>query len=67
LVEQIDAYHRADTPERRKARARAQIMSLAQTQLRNHPALDRLAKSVAEGRDDPYTAAERLFVGPVEP
>jgi LAO/AO transport system kinase len=66
LVEQIDAYHRADTPERRKARARAQIMSLAQTQLRNHPALDRLAKSVAEGRDDPYTAAERLFVGPVE-
>jgi LAO/AO transport system kinase len=67
LVEQIDAYHRADTPERRKARARAQIVSLAQTQLRNHPALDRLAKSVAEGRDDPYTAAERLFVGPVEP
>jgi LAO/AO transport system kinase len=67
LVEQIDAYHRADTPARRIARARAQILSLAQTQLRSHPDLDRLAESVAEGRADPYTAAERLFVVPVEP
>ena len=67
LVEQIDAYHRADTPARRIARARAQILSLAQTQLRSHPNLDRLAESVAEGRADPYTAAERLFVVPVEP
>jgi LAO/AO transport system kinase len=67
LVEQIDAYHRADTPARRIARARVQILSLAQTQLRSHPDLDRLAESVAEGRADPYTAAERLFVVPVEP
>ena len=67
LVEQIDAHHRADTPGRRMARARAQILSLAQTQLRNHPDLDRLAQAVADGRDDPYTAAERLFVVPVEP
>jgi LAO/AO transport system kinase len=67
LVEQIDAYHRADTLARRIARARVQILSLAQTQLRSHPDLDRLAESVAEGRADPYTAAERLFVVPVEP
>jgi LAO/AO transport system kinase len=37
LVAAIDEFHRADTPERRAARARAQILSLAQTQLRNHP------------------------------
>jgi LAO/AO transport system kinase len=67
LVAQIDAHHRADTPERRAARARAQILSLAQTQLRHHPELDRLAQAVAEGRDDAYTAAERLFVVPIEP
>jgi LAO/AO transport system kinase len=67
LVEAIDAHHRADTPARRVARARAQILSLAQTQLRTHPDLDRLAESVAEGRADPYTAAERLFSVPVEP
>jgi LAO/AO transport system kinase len=67
LIETIDVYHRADTPDRRVARARAQILSLAQTQLRNHLDLDRLAQSVADGRDDPYTAAERLFVVPAEP
>ena len=67
LVEAIEAHARADSPERRKARARAQILSLAQTQLRNHPDVDRLAEAVAEGRCDPYTAAERLFVAPVEP
>ena len=66
LVEQIDAFHRTDTPERRTARARAQILSLAHTQLRNHPDLDRLAESVAQGCDDPYTAAERLLVVAVE-
>jgi LAO/AO transport system kinase len=66
LVDAIDEFHRSDTPERRAARARAQILSLAQTQLRNHPELDRLAESVAEGRCDPYTAAEQLFAVPAE-
>jgi LAO/AO transport system kinase len=67
LVEAIEAHHRADSPERRKARARALILSLAQTRLRNHPGLDRLAQAVAEGRYDPYSAAEQLFAVPVEP
>lgn len=64
LVEAIDAFHRADTAERRVARARTQILSLAQTLLRGHPDLERLAAAVAEGRDDPYTAAERLVADP---
>ena len=67
LVEAIEAHARADSPERRKARARAQILSLAQTRLRGHADLDRLAELVAEGRFDPYTAAEQLFAIPVEP
>ena len=67
LVEAIDAHRRADSPDRRKARARAQILSLAQTLLRNHPELECLAEMVAEGRRDPYTAAEQLFAVPVEP
>ena len=67
LVDAIEAHHRADSPERRKARARAQILSLAQTRLRGHPDLDRLAELVADGRSDPYTAAEQLFAVPVEP
>ena len=61
LVELIETHHRADSPDRRAARARAQILSLAQTLLRNHPELDRLAAAVADGSDDPYSAAERLF------
>jgi LAO/AO transport system kinase len=67
LVDAIEAHHRADSPERRKARARAQILSLAQTRLRVHPDLDRLAEVVADGRSDPYTAAEQLFAVPVDP
>jgi LAO/AO transport system kinase len=67
LVDAIDVHHRSDTRERRTARARAQILSLAQTRLRNHPDLDRLAELVADGGSDPYTAAERLFAVPVEP
>jgi len=66
LVEAIDDHHRSDNPARRIARARAQILSLAQTHLRIHPDLDRLAEAVAEGRDDPYRAAERMFVVPAE-
>src|SRR3954454_24909659 len=65
LVEAIDDHLRADSPERRTARARAQILSLAQTLLRNHLDLDRLAQLVAEGQCDPYTAAEQLFAVPV--
>jgi LAO/AO transport system kinase len=67
LVEAIDAHHRADSTDRRIARARSQILSLAQTLLRNHAELDCLAKMVAEGRQDPYSAAEQLFAVPVEP
>jgi LAO/AO transport system kinase len=67
LVEAIEAHARADSPQRRKARARAQILSLAQTRLRAHADLDRLAASVADGQSDPYTAAEQLFAVPVEP
>ena len=61
LVDVIDAHHRSDTRERRSARARTQILSLAQTLLHNHPDLDRLAASVADGGEDAYTAAEGLF------
>ena len=64
LVEAIDAHHRTDTPERRTARAHAQILSLAQTRLRAHPALARLAADVAAGRHDAYTAADLLLRGP---
>ncbi|HKV19458.1 MAG TPA: methylmalonyl Co-A mutase-associated GTPase MeaB [Mycobacterium sp.] len=67
LVEAIEAHARADSPQRRAARARAQILSLAQTRLRSHADLDRMAELVAEGHTDPYTAAERLFALPVEP
>jgi LAO/AO transport system kinase len=67
LVEAIEEHHRADSPERRIARAKAQILSLAQTQLRSHPELDRLARQVAEGQHDPYSVAEQLFAVPAEP
>ena len=50
LVEAIDDHLRADDPERRAARARAQVLSLAQSALRTHPGLDALAAEVAEGR-----------------
>ena len=63
LVEAIDAHHRTDSSERRSARARSQILSLAQTMLRQHPDLDRLAESVATGSVDPYSAATRLVAG----
>jgi GTPase len=66
LVAAIDAHHRTDSRERRLARARAQILSLAQTRLRTQPGLDRLAEAVVDGRDDPYTAAEKLLSSPAE-
>jgi fatty-acyl-CoA synthase len=65
LVEAIDAHYRADTPARRTARARAQILSLAHTKLRAHPDLDRLAASVADGQHDAYTAADLVLSGAV--
>jgi LAO/AO transport system kinase len=64
LVAAIDAHHRNDTTHRRVARARTQILSLAHALLSGHPDLDRLADSVADGRVDPYTAAEQLFAAP---
>lgn len=61
LLAAINAHHRTDTPERRTARAMAQILSLARTRLRAHPNLAALAVDVAEGRNDPYSAAELLL------
>src|SRR5258708_18710088 len=61
LVEAIDAHHRSDNPARRAARARAQILSLAQSALRTHPGLDALAASVADGSLDVYSAADALL------
>ncbi|MGA8251625.1 MAG: methylmalonyl Co-A mutase-associated GTPase MeaB [Mycobacterium sp.] len=61
LVTAIDDHHRTDSRDRRVARARAQILSMAQSRLRTHPDLDRLAESVVDGRDDPYTATEGLL------
>lgn len=61
LVAAIDAHHRADSRARRLARARAQILALAQTRLRTSPQLDRLAELVADGQQDPYVAGDRLL------
>ncbi|NUS55224.1 MAG: methylmalonyl Co-A mutase-associated GTPase MeaB, partial [Streptomycetaceae bacterium] len=61
LAAAVDAHLRADTGERRAARASAQILSLAQSRLRSHPDLAGLARDVAEGRTDPYAAAELLL------
>ncbi|ORW96599.1 LAO/AO transport system ATPase [Mycobacterium sp. IEC1808] len=61
LVSAIEDHHRTDSRQRRLARARAQILSMAQTRLRTQPGLDRLAEAVVDGHDDPYTAAEKLL------
>ncbi|GAB3008209.1 methylmalonyl Co-A mutase-associated GTPase MeaB [Mycobacterium bourgelatii] len=61
LMAAIDSHHRTDSRARRLARARAQILSLAQTRLRTRVDLDRLAEAVVDGEDDPYSAAERLL------
>ncbi len=61
LVEAIDAHHRADSPTRRAARARAQILSLAQSALRTQAVLDGLADGVASGRLDVYSATAALL------
>ncbi len=64
LLEAIDAHRRADTPARRTAKARALVLSLAQSRLQTHPDLQSLAEAVADGRSDPYGAAERLIAQP---
>jgi LAO/AO transport system kinase len=64
LVAAIDTHHRTDSFARRTARARAQILSLAHTRLQAHPDLATLAESVAGGREDAYTAANRLITLP---
>ncbi|ORV41097.1 LAO/AO transport system ATPase [Mycolicibacter engbaekii] len=61
LVAAIEVHDRADSPRRRLARARALILSLAQTRLHTHPALEGLTEQVAGGTLDPYSAAERLL------
>ncbi|BBY52287.1 LAO/AO transport system ATPase [Mycolicibacterium arabiense] len=61
LVEAIDAHHRSDSPQRRAARARAQILSLAQSVLRTHDGLEALAGAVADGRLDVYSATRALL------
>jgi LAO/AO transport system kinase len=66
LMTAIDDHHRADSRARRLARARAQILSLAQTLLRTSPDLDLLAEAVVDGHDDPYAAAEKLLSPPSE-
>ncbi|OBH12357.1 methylmalonyl Co-A mutase-associated GTPase MeaB [Mycobacterium sp. E3247] len=68
LVAAIEDHHRADSRARRLSRAKAQILSLAQTRLRSRPDLDRLAEAVVDGDQDPYSAAERLLSpAPQEP
>ncbi len=66
LMAAIDDHRRTDSRDRRLARARAQILSLAQTRLRTRPGLDRLAESVVDGHDDPYTAADELLASSSE-
>jgi LAO/AO transport system kinase len=66
VVEAIAAHRRSDTSGRRASRARAQILSLAQSLLQRHPDLDRLAVAVADGTNDPYAAAELLLAEPVQ-
>jgi GTPase len=66
LVAAIDDHHRTDSRARRLARARAQILSLAQSRLRTRPDLDRLAEAVVDGQDNPYTAADRLLSPPAD-
>ncbi|MEZ0052445.1 LAO/AO transport system kinase [Mycobacterium sp. MAA66] len=61
LVRAIEDHHRADNPERRVARARAQLLSLAQSALRGHAGLDALAAGVAAGSIDVYAATAQLL------
>jgi LAO/AO transport system kinase len=67
LMIAIEDHRRTDSRARRLARARAQILSLAQTRLRTQPDLDRLAEAVVDGNQDPYTAADQLLSAPTQP
>ncbi|OBJ08662.1 LAO/AO transport system ATPase [Mycobacterium sp. 1482292.6] len=64
LMAAIEDHRRTDSRARRLARARAQILSLAQTRLRTQPDLDRLAEAVVDGDQDPYAAADQLISPP---
>ncbi|MBO0855588.1 MAG: methylmalonyl Co-A mutase-associated GTPase MeaB, partial [Nocardia sp.] len=61
LMAAVTDHIRTDTQQRRAARARVQILSLAQTRVRSHPDLDRLAEEVAKGAIDAYRAADLLI------
>ncbi|MFW0793913.1 methylmalonyl Co-A mutase-associated GTPase MeaB [Gordonia sp. CPCC 205515] len=62
LVNTIDQHRRDDDPARRAARTRTQILSLAMTRLRTHPALDDAVDDVVVGRSDVYAAVEKLIL-----
>src|SRR3984885_435871 len=66
LMTAIEDHRRTDSRARRSARARAQILSLAQTRLRTRADLDRLAEAVVDGLDNPYAAADRLLSPPAD-
>ncbi|AZG45798.1 methylmalonyl Co-A mutase-associated GTPase MeaB [Gordonia insulae] len=61
LIEAIEGHRRDDDAARRAARLRGQILSLAMSRLRTHPALADLVDAVVQGGMDPYTAAEKLI------
>ncbi len=75
LVEAIDQHRqwlvsRGELEQRRQARAAAEVEAIALGQLRSRigdlrggTALDQLAKRVAAGEVDPYTAADDLITG----
>ncbi len=60
LMEAIEKHRRDDDPDRRAARVRSQILSLAMTRLRAHPALSDVVDDVVAGRCDLYAAIEHL-------
>jgi putative protein kinase ArgK-like GTPase of G3E family len=65
LREAIDAHRAARTPERTHARAgellRRAVASRAQAIAAGSPAWDEAVAAVAERREDPFAAAERLL------
>lgn len=67
LMAAIEDHRRTDSRARQLARARAQILSLAQSRLRTQPDIDRLAEAVVDGHENPYTAAERLLPATTQP
>ncbi|MEE3849514.1 methylmalonyl Co-A mutase-associated GTPase MeaB [Gordonia sp. LSe1-13] len=62
LVDTIDRHRRDDDATRRTARVRSQVLSLAMTRLRTHPALGDVVDDVVTGRCDVYSAVEHLVI-----